>query len=164
MQINLRPADEQDAAAASRVLCRSIAESCIEDHRNDPKLKAAWVQNKTPETLRSWIRDEDLFSVVAVRDNEVVGFAMSSRLGEVLLCYLIPEVRFTGTGRAMLATIEPHVSSAGIQSLYLNSTLTAHSFYTRNGFEMTGPTALAFGMSSLPMAKRLNPLETRRSI
>jgi GNAT superfamily N-acetyltransferase len=156
MQINLRPASEHDAPAASKVLRRSIAECCTEDHRNDPKLIAAWVQNKTPDTLRSWIGDESHFSVVAVMGSEVAGFAMSSRSGEVLLCYLIPEVRFTGTGRAMLAAIEHQASSTGIQSLYLNSTLTAHSFYTKNGFETSGPTVRAFGMESIPMTKPLN--------
>jgi GNAT superfamily N-acetyltransferase len=164
LQINLRPAIEHDAPAASKVLCRSIAECCTEDYRNDPKLIAAWVQNKTPETLRGWIVDESHFSVVAVKGREAVGFAMSSRSGEVLLCYLILEVRFTGTGRAMLAAIEHQASSTGIQSLYLNSTLSAHSFYSRNGFEKSGPTVLSFGMESIPMTKPLNAGEVPYAI
>lgn len=156
MQIHVRPAIEYDAAAASKVLCRSITDCCFEDHRSDPKLIAAWVQNKTPETLRSWIVDESLFSAVAVKGSEVVGYAMSSRSGEVLLCYVVPEARFTGSGKAMLATIEHWASSSGIQSLYLNSTLTAHSFYTRNGFAMNGEPVFWFDMKSISMAKRLN--------
>ena len=91
-----------------------------------------------------------------VKGNEVVDIAMSSRSGEVLLCYLILEVCFLGIGRAMLAAIGHQALNTGVQSLYLESTLTANSLYSRNSFETSGPTVLAFGMDSIPMAKQLN--------
>ena len=155
MQIEIRPAVEHDACAASQVLRRSITECCIEDHKCDPEIIAGWIRNKTPETVRGWILSEQLFSVVAIIGGKAVGFAAASTSGEILLCYVIPEVRFTGTGRAMLLLIENMARDAGVLSLHLNSTLTAHSFYTRNGFETNGPTVLAFGMKSVPMKKPL---------
>lgn len=155
MQIEIRPAVESDACAASQVLRRSITECCIEDHKCDPEILAGWIRNKTAETVRDWILSKHLFSVVAVAAGEVAGFAAFSTSGEVLLCYVIPEVRFTGTGRAMLFSIEQLARDSGVLSLHLNSTLTARSFYSRNGFAASGPPVLAFGMESLPMTKLL---------
>jgi GNAT superfamily N-acetyltransferase len=156
MQIEIRPAVEDDARAASEVLRRSITECCTEDHRDDPEIIAAWIRNKTPETVRGWLLNDHIFSVVAVTAGEVVGFAASSTSGEVLLCYVVPEVRFIGTGRALLFSIEQLARDAGVLSLHLHSTLTVRTFYARNGFKASGPPVLAFGMESLPMAKNLN--------
>jgi hypothetical protein len=89
---------------------------------------------------------------------------MAFRSGDVLLCYVIPEVRFVGAGRAMLTTVEQIACNTGIQSLYLNSTFTTHAFYIGNGFETSGLPLLAFGMESLSMAKCLNDSVLRRSI
>jgi GNAT superfamily N-acetyltransferase len=155
MQIEIRPAVGNDACAASQVLRRSIAECCTEDHRDDPKIIAAWIRNKTPETVRGWLSSKHVLSIVAVAASEVVGFAAFSTSGEVLLSYVIPEVRFTGNGRAMLFSIEQLARDSGVRSLHLNSTLTARSFYSRNGFEASGPAVLAFGMESLTMTKHL---------
>lgn len=159
MQIEIRRAVEDDACAASQVLCRSITECCAEDHQNDPDIIAAWIRNKTPATVRGWLLNEHLFSVVAVIDREIVGIGASSRSSEILLCYVVPEVRFTGTGRALLLSIERNARETNVLSLHLNSTLTAHAFYSRNGFETNGPAVLAFGMKSLPMTKRLNAFQ-----
>jgi hypothetical protein len=92
MQIEIRPAVVQDARAASQVLRRSITECCIEDHRDDPEIIAAWLRNKTPATVRGWLLNDRIFSVVAVTAGEVVGFAASSTAGEVLLCYVVGSI------------------------------------------------------------------------
>jgi hypothetical protein len=45
-----------DASAACDVMRRSIAELCVADHKNDPTILGRWLNNKTPENFRSWIR------------------------------------------------------------------------------------------------------------
>ncbi|WP_089397331.1 GNAT family N-acetyltransferase [Noviherbaspirillum humi] len=155
MQIEIRPAVEDDAFAASQVLNRSITECCSEDHQDDSGIIAAWVRNKTPETVRGWLSNGYLFCIVAVASGQVAGFAACSTSGEVMLCYVLPEVRFTGTGRAMLRSLERLAVKRGIQTLHLTSTLTARPFYLRNGFEVIGPSVIAFGMAGIPMTKHL---------
>lgn len=118
----VRTATIDDAETACLVLRRSITECCAEDHRNDLSFLEAWLGNKTPESVRRWIQSLNIFSVVAEDDVMIVGFAMASSSGEVMLCYVVPEVRFTGTGKAMLHAIEAYASAAGIDTLHLEST------------------------------------------
>lgn len=80
---------------------------------------------------------------------------MSSPGGDVLLCYLVPEVLHRGVGKAMLKEIEKRAKADGIHSLHLESTTTARSFYLRNGFVEYGSPVVAFGMKSYPMRKAL---------
>ena len=154
MTTRIRIATPEDADAACEVLHRSISECCAADHHNDPALVQAWLHNKTPENVRTWLDQQDAFSVVAEAEGVVVGFAMSVR-NEVMLCYVIPEVRFTGAGKSMLRAIEAHAAQAGFTSVQLESTRTAQAFYGRNGFSPSGPAIVAFGMQGQPMAKTI---------
>ncbi len=73
-----------------------------------------------------------------------------------MLRYVLPEVRFTGVGKAMLRAIEANASAAGVQSLRLESTCTARVFYLRSGFVPSGPPCVAFGMEAHPMSKHID--------
>ena len=155
MNAHIRTATISDAEAACQVLRRSIAECCKEDHHNNPVLLEAWLHNKTPESVQSWLQSPGAFSIVAMVEAVVVGFALSSPSGEIMLCYVLPEVRFTGAGKAMLRAIEANASAVGVQSLHLESTCTARTFYLRSGFVPSGPPCVAFGMEAYPMSKQL---------
>lgn len=154
MTPSIRIATPEDADAACRVVHRSISECCAADHHNDPALVQAWRHNKTPENVRAWLGHQDAFSVLAEAEGAVVGFAMSFR-NEVMLCYLIPEIRFTGAGKSMLHAMEAHATQAGFTSLRLESTRTAQAFYGRNGFSLSGPAIVAFNMEGQPMEKAI---------
>jgi|RhiMetdeSRZDD1v2_1073273.scaffolds.fasta_scaffold683983_3 GNAT superfamily N-acetyltransferase len=155
MNAIIRVATETDAEAACQVLRRSITECCVEDHHNDPSLLADWLRNKTPDNVRKWLRADRCYGVVAETDGSLVGFAMLLHSGEVFLCYLVPEARFTGVGRALLAAMEAEARRRGIRELYLDSTKTARGFYLRNGFLTSDPPQIAFGIEGYPMRKRL---------
>jgi len=155
MILQVRLATAADAGPACDVLHRSIVECCTDDHRGDATALNAWLRNKTPQNVRSWILSKDHHAVTALVDGREAGFALSSKAGEVLLCYLVPEVRFTGVGKAMLAAIEAQARIDGIHTLRLESTGTARSFYLRNGFVESGRPLAAFGMESYPMEKAL---------
>jgi len=75
--------------------------------------------------------------------------------GEVLLCYVLPEVRFRGAGKAMLQAIELWTAASGTFELKLESTRTALAFYRHNGFQSYGPVVTFAGMDGQPMAKRV---------
>ena len=153
MNAHIRAPALDDANAICQVIRRSITECCAADHKNDPELIAAWLQNKTPAKVRGWLQIEGALPVVAEIQGAVVGFALASSLGEVMLCYLVTEVRFTGVGNAMLSAIERKAAAVGIGTLHLESTHTARDFYLRYGFTLTGPAQLAFGIEAYPMSK-----------
>lgn len=155
MKPQLRPATVDDAADACSVIRTSILACCHDDHRGDPAVVDAWLRNKTPECLRGVISAPNAFSLVAHVDGETVGFASALTTGVVTLCYVVPSVRFAGVGKALLSAIENHAIQTGVETLRLESTRTARTFYLRNGFVAQGPSVLAFGMEGLPMGKRL---------
>ncbi|HYM34636.1 MAG TPA: hypothetical protein VET48_04520, partial [Steroidobacteraceae bacterium] len=90
MNLHIRQATVADAAAACGVLRRSIAECCVQDHRNQPHLIETWLRNKTSDNVRTWLQGDN-YAVVAEFGGSVVGFALLSASGELALCYLVPE-------------------------------------------------------------------------
>ena len=154
--IVVRQARETDAPAACDVLRRSIRELCVADHENDEEILSAWLGNKTPENVRTWIASSANFSVVAVRGDQVCGFGLLRDDGEIVLCYVLPEAQFTGSGRLMLRTLEARAASWGLSRVVLTSTRTAKSFYERNGYHQAGPAVPVVelhGGEAFPMLK-----------
>jgi GNAT superfamily N-acetyltransferase len=156
MNPEIRTARPDDAVSACSVLRRSISECCTEDHRNDEVILAAWLGNKTPETVESWFLSPQNYSLVATRKNEVVGVAMLTRAGKIVLCYVDPEVRFTGIGKALLQALELQARQWGHTALHVVSTVTAKSFYLRNGYVPGAMTKCAFGIEAISFSKRLS--------
>lgn len=158
MHFRVRKAETVDADAACAAVRRSIQECCGEDHRGDPGILAAWLANKTPENLRSWIQSHG-HVVVAELSGNIVGVAMLSREGTIVLNYLVPEAHSQGLGSAMLAALEGEARRRGLEELELYSTATAHQFYVRKGYVETGKRGSAFGLSSRGMRKILGRLD-----
>lgn len=157
MDVLLRVAEERDAEAACRVLRRSITECCSEDHGDDQARLQSWLANKTPDNVREWISNTGNYAVVAEAAGDIVGVAMMHESGEITLCYLVSEVRFTGTGKALLAELESRARELELGELRLHSTKTARAFYTRNGYESSGAAHLWHGIECYPMVKYLSP-------
>ena len=155
MDVQIRVAQESDAAGACEVLRRSITECCTKDHGNDQTLLSPWLENKTPENLRQWIGAPGSYGLVAEIQGEIVGVAMMLDSGEVTLCYLIPEVLHKGVGKALLGELESKGRALGLRELRLNSTKTAFDFYSRNGFKSSGAQSMWHGIGCYPMAKVL---------
>lgn len=152
MTFGVRAAKPEDAEAACGAVRTSIEVCCAEDHGGDRERLDAWLKNKTPETFRTWIQSDKLYCVVVEESSRIVGFGMSSG-GEVLLCYVAPEVRFLGAGKAVLQAIELWAATSGVPELRLESTRTALAFYRRNGFKSCGPVVTFAGMEGHPMSK-----------
>lgn len=153
LDVVIREAVEADAEAACRVLRRSITECCIADHCNDQELLNSWLRNKTPENVIAWITHDSNITRVAVTGNRIVGFAMLQKSGYLALNYILPEVLFQGVGRALLQALESAAVELRLHELTLESTRTAHDFYLRNGFEVSGASETGSGMESWLMRK-----------
>ncbi|HEV8679126.1 MAG TPA: GNAT family N-acetyltransferase [Stellaceae bacterium] len=155
-QLEVRDAVAADAAAACTVLRRSFAELCIADHHGDPAILAAWLANKTPEIVASWIARPDSSLLVAVEGDQILGVGGVTDTGEITLNYVSPDARFCGVSRALLAALEARAAAHGNDRCTLVSTETAFRFYRAAGYEQTGPPQHKFGTSaSYPMAKSL---------
>lgn len=155
MPVVIRVAESSDAVSACQVLCRAIAECCAEDHRNDVAILTAWLGNKTPENVASWFDCAANFSIVAHKGDQLVGVAIMTRQGKIVLFYVAPEMRFTGTGKALLQALEGQAGKWALRTLQVASTLTAQAFYTRNGFVEVGSTRSAFGTNAVSLSKNL---------
>ena len=154
----IRRAEPGDAAAACAVLRRSIIECCVADHGSDPRVLDAWLANKTTEAVRAWILSKG-FAVVAERDSIMVGTALLGADGTIALCYLVPEARFLGIGKAMLRALESEARKRGQESVELSSTKTGHEFYRRNGYADTGRVESAFGLRVRVMRREIGARE-----
>ena len=154
--MQIRRAAAADADAACQVLRRSIAELCAADHRADAGTLAAWLANKTPESVRRWTTNQHLF--VAAEDGAILGVAALSPTGEITLNYVSPDARFRGVSKALVARLEEEARTLGLETLTLSSTATARRFYAACGYAEAGPPVPGFGITrGFPMAKRISP-------
>ncbi len=155
MNMKVRKTTTADVEAACVVLRRSITECCVEDHRNEPEVLSVWLRNKTPETIAGWFAVPENFSVVATSGEQIIGVGLLTAKGELALCYVLPEVRFTGVGKSLLHAMELHAVQAGLTGIHLSSTATAKAFYLRNGFTPSGAPEVEFGIQAFPLTKRI---------
>lgn len=151
----IRAACVSDAAVVSGLLRRSIVECCVEDHRNDEAILDSWLRNKTPETVTAWFSSPANFAVVATMGGEVVGVGLLTRKGKIALCHVVPEVRFTGTGKALLNALEAQAVAWQMPSVQVASTLGAQAFYLRNGYTLVRETESSFGIEATLFTKKL---------
>jgi GNAT superfamily N-acetyltransferase len=156
MTLTIRDAVAQDAGVACHVLRRSIAELCVADHHNDPAVLQAWLANKRPDIVASWIAKPDNSMLVAVKDGVIVAVGSITDAGEIQLNYVSPDARFRGVSRALLKALEVRAAERGNSRCHLISTETARRFYVSAGYTEDGPPQGKFGTtSSYPMWKRL---------
>lgn len=138
------------------VLIRSITEACKKDHNNGASLQE-WLANKTPENVKKWIKSDNI-GFVCSHKSIITGFILIDIKGHILLNYVLPVYIGKGCGHALLKKIEDYAQSNGIQQLHVDSTITAHEFYLKNGFiEQYPPRPKNDAQTSYPMKKALKP-------
>lgn len=123
--------DHQDILA---VIEQSIL-SCVADHQNEPKNIEAWLSNKTSDQLKMWLQQHIGYSYKI--DNRVQGFILFSASGYIFLNYVSPKHQGHGIGSALLHTATTHLNTLQINTLHVESTLTAANFYKNSGFVCT---------------------------
>lgn len=155
MSLEIRIAAPEDAPAACSVLRRSIAECCVVDHRNDPSILGAWLGNKTPQMVASWFASPTNHSLVAVLDGAVVGVALLTGAGKLALCYLLPEARGQGAGKALLERMEQTACNWGVKALQLHSTASGEAFFASQGYIRAGQVRSPYGVDTTFFWKEL---------
>lgn len=153
---NFRLARPDDAVEACTVLRRSITELCQADHGNDPVILAAWLANKTPEQVRSWIEANPLGFFVGSNSQGISAVGSVTLKGEIALNYVAPWARYQGVSKSLVGVMERRAAALGHASCFLTSTATAQAFYLACGYENDGEAAVAFGgMRSYPMRRSI---------
>lgn len=156
MSLEIRIAASDDAFAACNVLRRSITECCVLDHKNDPGILGAWLGNKTPQTVASWFESPTNYCVVALKDGEVIGVSLLTGAGKLALCYLLPEARGQGAGKAMLAKVEETACNWGVKAVQLHSTATGEEFFASQGYIRSGHVRSPYGVDTIFFWKQLD--------
>jgi GNAT superfamily N-acetyltransferase len=155
MSLEIRIAASDDAFAACNVLRRSITECCVLDHKNDQDILGAWLGNKTPQTVASWFASPTNYALVALKDGQVIGVSLLTGAGKVALCYLLPEARGMGVGKALLANMEETACNWGVKALQLHSTATGEAFFASQGFVRSGHVRSPYGVDTIFCWKQL---------
>lgn len=145
-EIQIRKAVPEDAQGVCDVLCRTITEACVDDHRHDPATLKAWLGNKTPDTVAGWFTTSTNFPLVACRGDAIVGVALLTQAGKLALCYVLPDMQGQGVGRRLLDGIEAQARAWDIRKLRLHSTLSASAFFARHGYLHAGREKSCFGL------------------
>lgn len=98
------------------------------------------------------------YAVVADADGVIVGIASFTAIGNITLCYLLPEVRRCGIAKALLSALEAEAVRRRLPRLHLASTRIACAFFMRHGYVPSAAAAAGTVMQPLPMQKDL-PVE-----
>lgn len=153
--IEISTAAPGDAGIISRIAERSIRVGCAAEHRNDPRLVAAWIRTNATTRIRPWLLDPRLRLTLARLHGRPVGVAMASVSGRIAFCYVQPEWFRRGAGRALVQDIEAWLCGRGLAQVRLNSTGTSHGFYRRLGFEQSAKAFAIGGIAAIAMHKSL---------
>ena len=156
MEFEIRPAVTADAVNACGVLRRSITQCCVADHREQQDVLQAWLGNKTPANVASWIASPSNYTLVALRGGELVGVALLTQAGKLSLCYLLPEAQHAGIGKALVQGLEARARAWDISVLRVYSTASARDFYARNGYIHAGKEKSSYGVECDFFWKKLN--------
>lgn len=117
------------------------------------------------EQRRQWLssliaKDTIICEVAISSDGSIVGFCLAvSGQSKLQALYVHPEHSGLGIGGALLRAVETRCRAAGVDTLELNASFNAESFYRANGYTAIRETtqALADGtvMAAVLMTKRL---------
>lgn len=155
MPFTILTASSADSHEIANVLRRSILELCSADHGNDPRRFEPWLRNKTAADVEDWIHGNGrVFNAVDER-RRVIGVAMGSPDGEVLLNYVLPEARNSGVSKMLMRAVEDYFRERGVETARLKSTETADRFYRSIGYIETGEVEARKGMTQRQFEKAL---------
>lgn len=140
MNIEVRDATPDDAAAVANLFYRTILNVNIGDYSSDqveawagpaPGLEM-WSERIAPD-------DDARRMFIAVMDGVVVGFAELEADGHVDTLYVHHEYQGLGIASRLLDRVEAEAQRLGIDRLYTEASITAEPFFRRRGFSVVAP-------------------------
>lgn len=129
--VTIAPYVSADAAPTRTVFRRAIAVTARAHYR--PDQIAAWLARDSDLTAWDAAR-RATHTLVARRDDVVVGFTGISPSGYVDMLFVTPEAGRSGVGGALLSAVRDHAAAEGIRRLTVHASLTARTVFERHGF------------------------------
>jgi N-acetylglutamate synthase-like GNAT family acetyltransferase len=130
IEINLRPARDDDADDVSQLIVSALRETNAMDHT--PEVIAKLERAFSPDAVRHLMSKRKI--VVAVSEDRIVGTA-SLEGDRVRTVFVAPDVQGQGIGTRLMAQVEKIARYDGIPTLFVPSSVTAEKFYAKLGFE-----------------------------
>jgi GNAT superfamily N-acetyltransferase len=117
---------------------RSIREVCAKDH-GEEEIRG-WGNRPLGDRWTASIRDRRVWVVEIEKVIQGVAYLrVEPEAAQISALYLAPEALGQGFGERLMQLMLTEARSAGVRLVTLESTLTAHNFYKRFGFEESGP-------------------------
>lgn len=113
------------------LLIHSISESCAKDHHNDPNILEPWLENKTPDIVRTWLEINRTYCAINSA-GKIVGVLQANSENRILLNYVDPDLSGKGIGSKLLRKLETEIGDG--ETVLVDSTKTAKPFYLKKGF------------------------------
>ncbi|MGZ3745390.1 MAG: GNAT family N-acetyltransferase [Pseudobdellovibrionaceae bacterium] len=159
----VRRARPEDAHGIHVAHMHSIQQICSQDHSEEEV--RAWGNRPFREEQRLHAINNHLVWVIE-QNNTIHGYGHlvieerdGKKVGHVWGLYLTPEVKGQGLGHQIIELMLEEARHSDLDSIILESTITAYQFYKRIGFEDTGPQMkveiAGVGVRCFPMELRL---------
>ena len=130
--VTLRPMLPSDAPALAAIFAASIDELTGEDY--SPDQQAAWIATAESEQAFG-ARLRELLTILAVQDNEPIGFAALRAPDQLEMLYVHPDAVGQGIAAALCDAMERLAHGRGATSLEVSASDTARGFFAKRGFE-----------------------------
>ena len=130
MNVLVRAARAEDAAAISKVIIAALRESNALDY--PPEVIAQVEQNFAAPQILSLMSQRQVY--VAIDDQIVVGTASLDQQ-VIRSVFVAPEQQGKGIGKLLMARIESVAATHGLKELRVPSSITAEGFYALLGFQ-----------------------------
>ena len=130
MNVLVRAARAEDAAAISKVIIAALRESNALDY--PPEVIAQVEQNFAAPQILSLMSQRQVY--VAIDDQIVVGTASLDQQ-VIRSVFVAPGQQGKGIGRRLMARIESVAATHGLKELRVPSSITAEGFYALLGFQ-----------------------------
>ena len=130
MNVLVRAARAEDAAAISKVIIAALRESNALDY--PPEVIAQVAQNFAAPQVLALMSQRQVS--VAIDDQVVVGTASLDQQ-VIRSVFVAPEQQGKGIGKLLMARIESVAATHGLKELRVPSSITAEGFYALLGFQ-----------------------------
>jgi len=123
---------------------RSIREICVHDHGEEEIKGRGYREMRSKEQWLQTLDNQNRYVWVVEYENEIEGHCFISLVpeeakAEIHCLYLTPVVYKQGFGAILMENMLEVAKENNIKEIFLQSTITAYSFYKRYGFEDAGP-------------------------
>ena len=116
-----------------------------------PKQIKVWSGRTTAKRFRDSIKE--FFRFVAVDNSKIIGFGDFTKEGELKGLYVHKDYQGKGVGSLLLKKIEKSARLKRFKKLFLYSTITAKTFYMKNGYKVIKKTKLRIKNQKLTVYK-----------